>query len=101
MGSLFAMTLPGLVLGLIALGVFELVQSRASHQTRTGSAAAGFAALEGILAPGKVHEIEERQRIDLMRDDADDGAPPFSRIDLEQGRARLVVPARTMESGQR
>jgi hypothetical protein len=95
------MTLPGLVLGLIALGVFELVRSRANHRPRTGSAAAGFAALEGILAPAKVHEIEERQRIDLMRDDVDDGAPPFSRIDLEQGRARLVVTAKPTEPDQR
>ncbi len=101
MGTLFAMTLPALVLGLVALGIWDLLRSRATRRPRTGTALAGFQVLDGVFTPSKVHEMEERQRVELMRDDVDDGAPPFSQIDLESGRARLVVPVRGDEAPAR
>ena len=92
MGALVAMTVPGLLLALIALGIADLAWSRARRGRLTGTALAGFDVLDGLFYPSKVHQQQERQRIELMRDDVDDGAPPFSQIDLESGRARLVLP---------
>ncbi|MCP3800603.1 DUF6191 domain-containing protein [Allokutzneria sp. A3M-2-11 16] len=38
---------------------------------------------------GQRHKIDERNSHSMMRDDADDGAPPHSTVDLDSGVATL------------
>ena len=41
------------------------------------------------LFPGKALDIEEQRVREMRRDDVDDGAPPYARIDLDSGVAYL------------
>jgi len=93
-GTLAAMTLPALVIALLVLGVVDLASSRRSGGIRgTAMSATGFELLEAVFTPAKQHQIEERESRALIRDEADEAAPPFSTIDLARGKARLVIAA--------
>jgi hypothetical protein len=90
---LLAMTLPALVLALTVLGVWELTAARRRGQHGRTAASGGFDVVAEALAPSKRHQVEQREHEALMADEAQDGAPPRSRIDLEGGTARLVLPS--------
>ena len=94
MGMVFAMTLPGLVILLVVLGLIERMSKgvgsgRGGHAT----AAAGFDVLGTAFDPGTKHRIEEQESEAVRRDGLEDGAPPRSRIDLAAGTAHLRLPA--------
>ncbi len=93
MGTIFALTLPGLVILLIGVALVE----RASRGVGSGhrnhaTASAGFDVLGTALDPGNRHRIEEQESELLRRDDIEDGAPPRSRVDLSAGTAHLRIP---------
>jgi len=97
-GALLAMTLPGLVLTLLLLGIVEQVADRTRRRAsgtpaRGGLAGAGIDVLQAALYPEKRHQIEEQHSQTMRRDDADDGAPPHSTVDLDGGLARLRLTA--------
>lgn len=97
MGTLFAMTLPALVILLIVLGVVDLLRTRrrqAAGDTSVApvTAAAGFDALGVLFSPGHRHKLEHDAFVEVDRDDEGDNAPPRSRVDLDRGVARIVVP---------
>jgi hypothetical protein len=83
------MTLPGLVLGLLVLGVVDRLSSRRSGRSPRTSAA-GLETLGAVFAPGKVHELKQRQTELLWREDEVEGAPPRDHVDLERGIARIT-----------
>jgi len=99
-GVAFAMTLPGLVLVLLAVAAADQLALRVRghglvpwrRDTRVSST--GFDLLHAALSPGKQDELDQRRTEELVRDDAEDGAPPRSRIDLERGVAHLHLPSR-------
>lgn len=96
-GLLVAMTLPGLVLVLTVAGIWDLVAGRRRRRTGRrpmtgGLAGAGLDVLQAALYPEKRHQLEEQDSQRMRRDDEDDGAPPFSTVDLAAGVARLRVP---------
>jgi hypothetical protein len=97
-GVLVAMTLPGLVLLLLAVaGVDQLllrVRGRGIVPWRRDSqvSATGFELLHASLSPGKADELVQRQHEELVRDEAEDGAPPRSTVELDAGVARLRLP---------
>ena len=92
---LLAMTLPGLVLGLVAFAIVGHVVGRQrrgrgrQERARRSAGAIGLEGLAGILDPGKAHELEQRQSESLLREEDADGAPPRSHVDLDAGVARL------------
>ena len=93
MGFLLAMSLPALIIGLFALGIYELVRDRRRHGHHgTAMASTGFDILQEALYPSKRHEIEQREHEALMVDAESDGAPPRSRIDLDAGTAHIHLP---------
>ncbi|WP_265568541.1 DUF6191 domain-containing protein [Streptomyces hygroscopicus] len=63
---------------------------------RTGRtlSAAAFDDFTTVVNGSKQAELEHRQSLMMLRDDEGDGAPPHSRIDLEGGTARIVLPNR-------
>lgn len=83
---LFALTLPGLVIGLVG---FALV---ARLTGRGGAAATGLDVLGTALAPGRQHLADERNRVELTRGEESDGAPPRTRVDLDRGTATVRLP---------
>lgn len=105
-GLLFAFTLPSLVLGLLVLGVVELVANRARRRrggqaTPGGFTGAGLDVLQAALFPERRHELEEKASQRQRRDDEDDGAPPHSTVDLASGVARLRLPSTLHSHGDK
>ena len=97
-GLLVALTLPGLVLMLLALAAADLTLLRLRgrgvvpwRRDRQVSST-GFDLLHAALSPGKQAELDQRRTVELVRDDEDDGAPPRSTVDLAGGTARLRLP---------
>jgi hypothetical protein len=75
-GALFAMVLPGLAILLVVLAVAEHAWSR--HGRRSP------------LRRRERHALSAGG-MEMARDDVDDGAPPYGRIDLDGGVAYLDV----------
>lgn len=98
-GALFALTLPGLVLGLVALAFLERLAARPGRRSPlTGRArprlsAAGWDAFCAGVSPARAAALEQRRVAQLLRDDESDGAPPRSRVDLDRGVAYVVPTA--------
>lgn len=89
-GFLFAMSLPALVVLLIALAFIE----RFVRGRRGGApiAAVGFEELGANFEGGKRDELEHRKEERQRRDEEGDAAPPGSRIDLDGGFAVIRLP---------
>ena len=83
MTVLFALSLPGLVIVIIAIGVYQLIRSKITGKKRPGAASAGFNLLDVVLKPGSEHRIAEQESKKLKLQEADDGAPPFSKFDID------------------
>lgn len=77
MEILFLLSLPGLVVIVIGLGVYQLVQARIKGTKRPGAGSAGINLLDTVLKPGSEHLINEKESQKLIRDENDEAAPPF------------------------
>ncbi|MEV4311637.1 DUF6191 domain-containing protein [Actinocrispum sp. NPDC049592] len=80
------MSLPALVVLLIALGILERVWRRARRQRKTGGELSGLAFDEftSFLYGTKRVELDQRATQSLMREEENDGAPP-NQVDLDRG----------------
>lgn len=75
--ALFALSLPGLVLILIGLGVFQLLHSKATGSKRPGAGSVGIDLFDTVLKPGSEHRLLEKESKKLIRNESEEGAPPF------------------------
>ena len=100
MGFVLALTLPGLVLLLLAVAAVDQVMLRLNGRglvrwrRDTQVSSTGFDLLHAALSPGKANELAHRRHQELARDEEAEGAPPRSTVDLDAGVARLRVPPR-------
>ena len=98
MGLLLALTLPGLVLLLLAVAAVDQVVLRVrgkgllSWRGNAQVSATGFELLHAGLSPGKADELAQRRTEQLVRVDDEDAAPPRSAVDLASGVARIRLP---------
>ncbi|WP_436495421.1 DUF6191 domain-containing protein [Actinokineospora sp. HUAS TT18] len=96
LGLLFALSLPGLVCGLIALAAVERLGSwsgrRRLRRDDTPVSAVGLEELDALFSGGKRVELDERKSHTLMRDEEEAGAPPRTKVDLDRGVVRIVLP---------
>ncbi len=94
-GMLFALTLPGLVVLLVVVAAVEHAWSRAGrrspllHRRRHALSAGGLDVFSAALVPGRDVDLEQQRAREIRRDDVEDGAPPYGRIDLDGGVAYL------------
>jgi hypothetical protein len=94
-GLLVALTLPGLVLLLVGLAVGEAVWARlgrrspVTRRSRHALSAGGLDVFSAALVPGRDVDLEQQRAREIRRDDVEDGAPPYGRIDLDSGVAWL------------
>ena len=79
----FVLSLPGLVIAIISLGVYQLIRSKISGKKRPGAATAGFNLLDVILKPGSEHRIIEQEEKKMRVLATEDGAPPFSKFSIK------------------
>ncbi|MFD3504677.1 DUF6191 domain-containing protein [Streptomyces sp. NPDC058678] len=101
MQFVFFMTIPGLVVLLTVLAFVDQVLMRAGQAgvlpwRNSGRqwqiSATGFEQLHAAFSPGKQSELKERQSALVMRDDEEDGDPPWSTVDLTTGKAVIRLP---------
>ncbi len=98
MGLVFALTLPGLVLALLALAAVDYAMLRlrgrgiVPWRSDRVVSSTGFDLLHAALSPGKQAQLDERHTVELVRDEEGEGAPPRSRVDLAGGVAHLRLP---------
>lgn len=74
---LFLLSLPGLVVIVIGLGVIQLVRARIKGVKRPGAGSVGLDLMDTVLKPGSEHLINEKESRKLIRDESEEGAPPF------------------------
>jgi hypothetical protein len=104
---LVMLTLPGLVIVLTVLAAIEHVLSRLGRRSmmhrrpRHRLSTTSLDVLTGAVLPGKANELEQRRIERQLRDDAQDGAPPGSRIDLKAGTAYLRIPRTAPDPSRR
>jgi hypothetical protein len=94
---LFAMTLPALVVLLVIAGVVEVTihrrrRRRDGVRRRPVVASTAVDTLGLTFAPSTRHKLEHDEYLELNREQPGDAAPPRSRVDLDSGTARLVLP---------
>ena len=96
MGYLWAMTLPGLVIGLTALAVADRIRQRAQGPRIFGPArdssslgAADFDELGAAFSAGKRSELDIRASALLLREQDGEGSAPFPRSVPRDGVVRL------------
>jgi hypothetical protein len=96
---MWAMSLPGLIFGLVLLAALEKVAGWLAgrgllpwrrDRGGTPAAAAGFDELGAVLSAGQAELNRHKQSTLIMPATHSDGAPPRSTVDLETGTARLV-----------
>ena len=96
-GVLFALTLPGLVILLVVVATAEHLWSRAGRRSRLigrqrhALSAGGLDVFSAALVPGRDVDLEQQRAREIRRDDVEDGAPAYGRIDLTSGVAWLDV----------
>lgn len=77
MEVLFLLSLPGLVVIVIGLGVYQLARARIKGTKRPGAGSAGINLLDTVLKPGSEHLMNEKESRRLLRDENEEAAPPF------------------------
>jgi hypothetical protein len=98
LGLLLSLTLPGVVLLLLAVAVAEQAWSRLGRRSRFSGrrrhalSASGMDVFSAAVDPGRAVDLEEQRSRAVTREDIRDGAPPWARIDLASGTAVLDVP---------
>jgi len=87
MGTLWAMSLPGLVTVLFLLAVGERILLRVRRRRGRAPVLSGaaFDQVTTLFYATKQLELDERQAKTMMREDEEDGAPPRGPIDLDTG----------------
>lgn len=97
-GLLFAMTLPGLVLLLLALATLEQLASRlrrrgpVSRRTRPTLSATGMDFMAALTTPDKQVELDQRAAEKVRRVAAHDADPHGDRAALDRGSIRIPRP---------
>ena len=102
----FFMTLPGLVVGLVALSFVDRAGRWISGRSglpwcrdgRRSATAPGLDELQALFYASKRPAIEQRRLELVLRDDQQDGAPPRLCIDPGTGRAVITGLARRSAS---
>ena len=98
MGTLFALTLPGLLVRLVLFAFAEPLRNRhpggravpwtGGRRTRPVSAA-GFEEVAALFQGSKHHEFEQRQSAFMHREDGTDGDPPGVSVDPDANKVVL------------
>jgi hypothetical protein len=94
-GVLFALTLPGVVVLLVAVAVIEQLASRRGRRGMVGRnrrrslSAGGLDVFSSALIPGREADLEAQRTRQIVADDVEQGGPPRDRIDRGRGVAYL------------
>ena len=89
-----------LAIGLVLAGLLIIDRLFAAEQRRRGrkdpggseALSAAIMDFDGFLNPGRRHQIDEKRRQAMMRDEVTPSDPQFTRIDLDRGTAVIRLP---------
>jgi hypothetical protein len=92
---LFALSIPGLAVALVACAAGERLANRvmpARRRRPSRTSSAGFDVMHSALAPGSEHAIERKRVEHFLRDDEESGAPSPRDVDLRRNVAKIKPP---------
>ena len=96
LGLLVMTSVPGLVILLITVAAIDRMGLAANArfrlpwrkpEDRRPVASSGVDELQALFTPTKRYELDERRTSLILRDEEGDGAPPRTKIDLDEGTA--------------
>lgn len=97
MNVALAFAIPGGVLLMVAVGVYELARQKRRQRSGAPLTATYVDEYTAMFYGTKRVELDHRDSMSMMRDEEADGAPPGLGVDLDRG----VVVLRPDEWGQR
>lgn len=89
MATVFEWSIPGWVVLLVVVAVFELVRNRNRRKRGAPLAAKYVDEFTAMFYGTKRIELDHRDSTSVLREEDAQGAPPRTRIDLDRGVARL------------
>jgi hypothetical protein len=76
-GLLVSLTLPGVVLLLVAVAAVEQAWTRLGRRGRPKASAGGMDVFSAVVDPGRAADLEEQVSRAVIRQDVRDGDPPW------------------------
>ncbi|MFL6143808.1 MAG: DUF6191 domain-containing protein [Labedaea sp.] len=84
-----SLTVPGVIVLMVGVGVFELWRQRRGKRVGTPLTATYVDEFTAMFYGTKRVELESRASMSMMREDDEQGAPPWIQGDLDRGIAIL------------
>ncbi|KAA9157445.1 hypothetical protein FPZ12_025065 [Amycolatopsis acidicola] len=94
--SILEWSIPGGMLAVVAVGLFELARHKRRKRRGTPITATYINEVTAMFYGTKRMELDHRDAVEMLREEDAQGAPPRSRVDLDKGVAQL-----RMENGRR
>lgn len=83
--TILSWSVPGGVLLVVAVGIYELLQQKRRNRTGTPLSTTYINEFTAMFYGTKRRELEHRDSMSLMREEDAQGAPPGHDIDLDRG----------------
>ncbi|MGQ4618463.1 DUF6191 domain-containing protein [Nocardia sp. R7R-8] len=83
MAALFQWTIPGWVILLVLVAVYELTVNKRRRRRRTPVSGTFTDEFTALFYSTKRMELDHRESVSMLRDEQDQGAPPLVGIDLD------------------
>ncbi|MEU6186849.1 DUF6191 domain-containing protein [Nocardia sp. NPDC047038] len=82
MAALFQWTIPGWVILLVLVAVYELTVNKRRRRRRTPISGTFTDEFTALFYSTKRMELDHRESVSMLRDEQDQGAPPLIGVDL-------------------
>ncbi|MEU7763869.1 DUF6191 domain-containing protein [Nocardia sp. NPDC049190] len=84
MASVMQWWIPGWVILLVLVAVYELTVNKRRRRRRTPISGTFTDEFTALFHSGKRMELDHRESISMLRDERDQGAPPLVGVDLDR-----------------
>ncbi|MEU1547471.1 DUF6191 domain-containing protein [Nocardia sp. NPDC005745] len=89
MASVLQWWIPGWVILLVLVAVYELTVNKRRRRRRTPVSGTFTDEFTALFYATKRMELDHRESVSMLRDEQDEGAPPLVGVDLEHHRVVL------------
>ncbi|MBF6075180.1 DUF6191 domain-containing protein [Nocardia beijingensis] len=89
MAALFQWSIPGWVILLVLVAVYELTVNKRRRRRRTPISGTFTDEFTALFYATKRMELDHRESVSMLRDEQEQGAPPLAGVDLDGRKAVL------------
>jgi hypothetical protein len=90
--ALLEWSIPGGMVLLVAVGIFELWREKRRRRTGKRLSATYVDEVTAMFYGTKRMELNHRDSVEMLREEEDDGAPPRFGVDLDRGTVSVRPP---------